>query len=501
MSLDKAEASAAEDHSQNSGTAKHEEEAPGPLKLDPRGLPLSPQPTDDPKDPLNWNRWLKLMVLAEVSLFSFLSLFSASLITPAFVPLSEFLHKDLVTTAYVTSTFILLGGFSSIFWNPIANVYGRRPVYIGTVAVAVAMCGSSGAAKNYGTLIALRCLNGFFGCVPLGLGSASVCDMYFAHERGLYMGVYTISFLTGGHIAPLIGGYIEKNLSWHWCFYVPAIITGGVLIIFILTVPETLYSRTPAALARPSQSWRSNMLMKRRAHPTRKVRPVDFFRPFQMMMYPSVVIPTWCYALCFAYGSILFIITSANLFGKIYHFKPQQTGLLLGIPITVGSLIGELFAGGVSDWISERRALRRGGERSPEDRLLGIIPSAVLTPLGIIIEGVCLQNKTHWIGVAMGIAIASFGLQVMTTGVYTYTAECYKPQSPELGSLINFGRQVYSFTIGFYAIPFANLIGIEDAWITLAMITFAFFLPLIPLYYKGADWRKRLGKPTFHQDL
>ncbi|KAL6820128.1 MFS general substrate transporter [Trichoderma sp. SZMC 28015] len=498
---DKAEASAAENHSQNSGTAKHEEEAPGPLKLDPRGLPLSPQPTDDPKDPLNWNRWLKLMVLAEVSLFSFLALFSASLITPAFVPLSEFLHKDLVTTAYVTSTFILLGGFSSVFWNPIANVYGRRPVYIGTVAVAVAMCGSSGAAKNYGTLIALRCLNGFFGCVPLGLGSATVCDMYFAHERGLYMGVYTISFLTGGHIAPLIGGYIEKNLSWHWCFYVPAIITGGVLVIFIFTVPETLYSRTPAALARPSQSWRSNMLMKRRAHPTRKVRPIDFFRPFQMMMYPSVTIPTWCYSLCFAYGSILFIITSANLFGKIYHFKPQQTGLLLGIPITVGSLIGELFAGGVSDWISERRALRRGGERSPEDRLLGIIPAAFLVPLGIIIEGVCLQNKTHWIGVAFGIAIASFGLQVITTGVYTYTAECYKPQAPELGSLINFGRQVYSFTIGFYAIPFANMIGIEDAWITLAFITFAFFLPLIPLYYKGAEWRKRLGKPTFHQDL
>jgi hypothetical protein len=80
MSTDKAEASAAEDRSQNSGTAKHEEEAPGPLKLDPRGIPLSPQPTDDPKDPLNWNRWLKLMVLTEVSIFSFLALFSASLI-------------------------------------------------------------------------------------------------------------------------------------------------------------------------------------------------------------------------------------------------------------------------------------------------------------------------------------------------------------------------------------------------------------------------------------
>jgi hypothetical protein len=45
------------------------------------------------------------------------------------------------------------------------------------------------------------------------------------------------------------------------------------------------------------------------------------------------------------------------------------------------------------------------------------------------------------------------------------------------------------------------MIGIQDAWITLAMITFAFFLPLIPLYFKGAGWRKRLGSPNFHQDL
>lgn len=86
-SMDKAEASAGEDLSQNSGIAKHEEEAPGPLKMDPRGLPLSPQPTSDPMDPLNWNRWLKLMVLTEVSIFSFLALFSASLIVRVSRPL------------------------------------------------------------------------------------------------------------------------------------------------------------------------------------------------------------------------------------------------------------------------------------------------------------------------------------------------------------------------------------------------------------------------------
>jgi hypothetical protein len=51
-----------------------------PPRRDRNGLLLLPQPSQDPRDPLNWKPWLKLMVLAEISLLSFLSLLSAALI-------------------------------------------------------------------------------------------------------------------------------------------------------------------------------------------------------------------------------------------------------------------------------------------------------------------------------------------------------------------------------------------------------------------------------------
>ncbi|KIW74639.1 hypothetical protein Z517_11409 [Fonsecaea pedrosoi CBS 271.37] len=468
---------------------------------DSHGLPLVPQPSEDPLDPLNWKLWVKWVVLAEISLLSFLALLSASLITPAFVPLSHFLHRGLVQTAFVTSTFIACVGVSTIVWNPISNVYGRRPVYIITVAISIAMSVASGKSENFRQILTFRALNGFFGGVPLGLGSATVCDLFFTHERGFYMGIYTVSFILGGHVAPIIGGYIEKDLTWHWCFYIPAILTAAVLVLFTLTVPETLYSRAAEALARPRRTWMQNMLMQGKAHPMRRLRIIDFFRPIQMLQYPSVLLPTISYAVSFAYGSILFIITSANLFGKIYHFKPQQTGLLLGVPITVGSIIGEVMSGGFSDWVSERRAIRRGGERKPEDRLLAVLPAFILTPIGIIIEGVCLEREIHWIGVAFGIAIASVGLQISTTVVYTYTAECYKPQSPEIGSLLNFARQIFSFAMGFYAIPWAEESGVLNAWVAMAFIDVAFFLPLLLLFFRGEDWRMKLGEPKFHRDL
>ena len=165
------------------------------------------------------------------------------------------------------------------------------------------------------------------------------------------------------------------------------------------------------------------MTMKSSLQPHRQLRITDFFRPLQMLWYPSISLPTLYYAVSFGWGSILFIISSANIFAKTYHFKPYQTGVLLGTPLTVGSLLREMLSGAFSDWICSRRALARGGARKPEDRLFALGPAIILLPLGLIIEGVCIERKTHWSGVGLGIAIASFGLQIASTVVYTYTNE------------------------------------------------------------------------------
>lgn len=339
------------------------------------------------------------------------------------MPLSKFLRQDLVQTAYVTSVFILIYGVAPLIWTPLANVYGRRPIYIITLILAVATSGGSGAAPNYGSLLALRALNGLGSGAPGGLGSATVCDLFFQHERGLYMGVYTVALINGGHLAPVIGGYVAKNFSWHWCFYVPTIIGGGLLLVLIFCLPETLFSRSPEALQRQQRTWMQNMTCQGRIHPTRRLRMVDFARPLQMLKYPSVLLPSIYYSVSFGYGSILFIISSANIFGEIYKFQPFQTGLLLGIPLTIGTLLGEFVSGGFSDWIRYRIATKTRTQGKPEDRLWALLPAVVLTPAGIIIEGICIQRKTHWIGPGMGIGIASFGLQVATTIIYAYTAD------------------------------------------------------------------------------
>lgn len=42
------------------------------------GLPLLPRPTSDPRDPLRWPRWQKLLVLLATSLFNFTANFAGA---------------------------------------------------------------------------------------------------------------------------------------------------------------------------------------------------------------------------------------------------------------------------------------------------------------------------------------------------------------------------------------------------------------------------------------
>lgn len=50
-------------------------------------------------------------------------------------------------------------------------------------------------------------------------------------------------------------------------------------------------------------------------------------------------------------------------------------------------------------------------------------------------------------------------------------------------------------------LPFANRIGIDWAYITLALITAFTSLGIIVLMFKGEKWRKMLGQPQFHKDI
>ncbi|OAP57700.1 hypothetical protein AYL99_08438 [Fonsecaea erecta] len=477
-----------------------------PLRCDKAGLPLVPQPTNRTDDPLTWSPTLKLLVTLQISWLAMLGPMGSAVANPAFVPMSKTFGLSVVEASYELTVYIVFGGIGPLAIVPFANVYGRRPVYLLGNLVAAVTNIAAGYCHTWSGIMITRAFNGLAGGSTVAIGAATICDLYFQHERGLYMGIYTFFLTNGPHVAPLLGGFIAQSLGWQACFYIPGYIQLGTFALTIFLLPETLYPRMDDSALEPAKelTYLELLLFKRTRAAYRRLRPRDFTRPFEMLRYIAVILPSVYYMTCFGYGTVLFALTGAKLFGEFYHFDIAQTGLLLSIPLLVGCLIGEFNAGWVTDWMSNQYARKHNGERLPEARL-NAIWGALLIPIGIIIEGVCLSHSktVSWVGAAFGMGIAGLGLQIATTVLYAYTTDCYKPQSAEISTLLNVFRQSFSCLISFYALPFGARVGIQYAWLTFALINVILLLPILLLRVYGPRWRNLPSQspPTFHNEL
>ena len=405
-----------------------------PLKLDRHGLPLAPQPSDHPDDPLNWPYWQRVYIALLVATLGCISQLGSALINPAFTQMAKDLDVTVEQASYCTTVFILFGGVAPVAVVPFANVYGRRILYIIFIIIGAAGQFVSAAAPTYGGVITGRVINGIGASIPLGIGAATICDIFTQGERGLFMGIYTVMVTNGPHIAPIAGGYIAQRLGWRWSFWIPGIMQSGMWVVLLLTFPETLFSRVDASNLR-RRSFRSKLLFHGKVL-DRKIRLRDFALSLRMTKYAAVTLPALWYCTANTYGSALFAVTGSHLAKKVWGFDLEQTGLLMGIPLTVGCLMGEMSAGWVSDVMINAYARRHNGQRKAEVRLY-LLPFCPLLAIGTATFGFCVQHKRPWIDAAVCMAISGLGTQVGTTMVYTYATDAYKPQSGEIGAVIN----------------------------------------------------------------
>jgi MFS family permease len=155
-----------------------------------------------------------------------------------------------------------------------------------------------------------------------------------------------------------------------------------------------------------------------------------------MAKYAAVTLPCLMYMVNHTYGSPLFAVTGSFICAKFFHFNLEQTGTFLGVPLTVGCLIGEFSAGWVSDLVLNTYAKRHDGYRKVEVRLW-LLPLTSLCAIGTATFGYCIQHHKPWIQAAVCMAVAGYGTQVIATMVYTYCCDAYKPQSSEISVIIN----------------------------------------------------------------
>lgn len=113
--------------------------------------------------------------------------FTAASIIPAFELLAKDLDAPLQKISYLTSSQIAMHGLAPIFWKPISNRFGRRPVWL--ISALGSLVFNIGCAKSntYAAMMVCRVFVTFFISPAVGIGSAVVTETFFARERAFKM--------------------------------------------------------------------------------------------------------------------------------------------------------------------------------------------------------------------------------------------------------------------------------------------------------------------------
>jgi len=195
--------------------------------LDRHGtLDLNPIPSMDPADPYNWPSWKKGINLALVAFHAFMAAFSAASLITAFAEISETLGVSMQQASYLVSLQIAVLGGAPLFWKPLANNYGRRPIFMLSL-ILTCVC-NVGCAKSpdYASMAACRALAAFFISPAKALGSAVVMETYFQHERGRCLGIWTVMVTLGIPVGPFIFGFVTHHVGYVWIYWILAIVSA-----------------------------------------------------------------------------------------------------------------------------------------------------------------------------------------------------------------------------------------------------------------------------------
>jgi len=437
-------------------------------------LVLVPRPSEtDPNDPLRWPTWKKHVAFISICAFTFLTNYAIGGLAPAFYGLSIEFDKTMTETSALLTWPILVLGVFNFFWVPMANYFGKRPIFVFASGL-LCVCYIWGAvATSFNSLLWSNIIAAFAGSSTEALGASIVNDLYFLHERGAKMGLY-MNFISGGNtIGPLICGFIITGLSWRWHKWIAVILTAINFLTVLFFVPETRYFRdenqnvsaapaqqrlpsdeeepavdsekaaggqvspvpSTASLAVPKKTWAQELSLWSGVAPDTNIVKM-FVRPFPMFVYPSVIYSFLGYAVSLVVVVAVNILNSFVLQAPPYSWSPMINGLI-NIPGLLGNILGGYAGGWLVDVFCDWRARRNNGVFEPEGRLYLLALPAVITAAGCVLFGYGVERTLHWISLFIGYGMVSFALTAVPTITMAYVSDCVLPVNSDALMLVN----------------------------------------------------------------
>ena len=181
---------------------------------------------------MNMNERRKWLVLAVTVAAQFMVIVDVSVVNVALPAIKHDLHFSQDNLQWVITAYAILFGGTLLLGGRLADLLGRRRLFMAGVAVFTVGSLLSGLAWSAGALIVTRALQGLGGALlaPAAL-SIIVTTFREGRDRNRALGVMGAASGSGGAVGVLLGGILTSDLSWSWIFFVNLPVGVAVLAV------------------------------------------------------------------------------------------------------------------------------------------------------------------------------------------------------------------------------------------------------------------------------
>ena len=147
---------------------------------------------------------------------------------------ADYFDASIPTVQWVTLAYMLTIGALLLPMGRLADMLGRKRVYVLGFIVFAVSAGLTGSSTNIVALIGFKAAQGVGSAMVQATGMAIITSAFPSSERGKVIGTYMTAVGLGAIVGPVFGGGVVSALDWRYVFYsgVPFGVVAVVLSIF-----------------------------------------------------------------------------------------------------------------------------------------------------------------------------------------------------------------------------------------------------------------------------
>ena len=315
----------------------------------------------------------------------FMAALDSAIVGPVLPALRAAFGIDNRTAGLLTTVFSLSSMCSTALMAYFSDRYGRRPVYLASVALFAIGSLCIAMAPDFDLLLVSRALQGIGAGGIAPVASAVIGDVFTAERRGRILGLIGATHGMAFVLGPPLATLLTSTLGWRWLFLVNIPVAMIVLVWGARSLPRQRSGAAPGPIdmagitltvlfllclvlgisrlldsAVGLQLWpwfllaSAALLAVLLAVESRQAQPMIPPRLFANRQLACAYVLTL--GVGFSMGGIVFLSTVATL---AYGIRVEYAGLAL-LPLVLCSMVGSMAAGRLLNRLGARRLVLSG---------------------------------------------------------------------------------------------------------------------------------------------